>query len=74
MIGNSPEKRILDALKESYPYGYTATELADRLGMARNTVAKYLYGLQIKNKITYRQVGIAKEVILVMDKCPNERR
>ncbi len=51
--------RVIQVLKKE-PLGYTISELAEKLGVTRNTVALSLAELKGAQKIDIRQVGMAK--------------
>lgn len=53
------QAQILKVLKSS-PSGLQMEELAERLGLTRHTVAKYLEILRAEGKIHYRKVGRSK--------------
>lgn len=53
------QDQILKVLKAS-PLGLQMEELADKLGLTRHTVAKYLEVLRAEGKIHYRKVGRSK--------------
>ena len=53
------QAQILNVLKSS-PSGLQMEELAEKLGLTRHTVAKYLEILRAEGKIHYRKVGRSK--------------
>ena len=53
------QAQILNVLKSS-PSGLQMEELAEKVGLTRHTVAKYLEILQAEGKIHYRKVGRSK--------------
>ena len=60
---NSMEKNIqVQILKflEDFPSGLQMEEIAEKLGLTRHTVAKYLEILRAEGKIHYRKIGRSK--------------
>ena len=53
-------RKILQVLKEAYPLDLPIEEVANKSGIHRNTVAKYLAVLSAEGKIELRFVGKAK--------------
>jgi len=53
-------RKILQVLKEAYPLDLPIEEVANKSGIHRNTVAKYLAVLSAEGKIELRSVGKAK--------------
>ncbi|NIM59937.1 MAG: GNAT family N-acetyltransferase [Candidatus Aminicenantes bacterium] len=53
------QDKILEVLKAS-PSGLQMEELADKLGLTRHTIAKYLEVLRAEGKIHYHKVGRSK--------------
>lgn len=51
------EKEILIVLKEN-PEGLTITDIAAKVGLSRNTVSKYIYGLVKAGKVYQRRIGV----------------
>jgi PAS domain S-box-containing protein len=54
-----PELEIRDLLREN-PQGLTITEIASRIGINRNSTAKYLKGLEADGQVESCQAGTAK--------------
>jgi DNA-binding IclR family transcriptional regulator len=55
------ERKILDCLRKASPRDLSIEEIANATSIHRNTVSKYVYGLEKEAKITMtRQVGRAK--------------
>jgi DNA-binding Lrp family transcriptional regulator len=58
------EKLILDFLQKESPIDFSIEEIAIRTGLHRNTVSKYVFGLEKEGKIQIsRNVGRAKMYI-----------
>ncbi len=60
---DEPTKKILDAVKHavSSPRDLSVEEIAEITGIHRNTISKYVYGLEKEGKLVMtRQVGNAK--------------
>jgi len=52
------KKRIIQFLKDSYPKDFNIQEVADELGIHRNTMSTYLKVLHAEKKITLsRKIG-----------------
>jgi len=65
-VSESPEQKILECLRNEYPKDLSIEEVAKRTGMHRNTVSKYIWGLEREGKIKIsRQVGRAKMYTIV---------
>ena len=56
---NNYEVKILDTLANS-PSGLTITELSKESGIHRNTVSKYLRGLEKEGLVTKKEIGAAR--------------
>ncbi|MGP8069865.1 MAG: HTH domain-containing protein [Candidatus Bathyarchaeia archaeon] len=55
------EKAILECLKKSAPKDLSIEEVSKETGIGRDTVSKYVYGLEKAGKIILsREVGRAK--------------
>ncbi len=55
------EKAILECIKKSAPKDLSIEEVSKETGIGRDTVSKYLYGLEKAGKIVLsREVGRAK--------------
>jgi ribosomal protein S18 acetylase RimI-like enzyme len=59
MIESGTQTHILEKLKTS-PTGLQTEDLAERLGLTRHTVAKYLEVLRAEGKVHFKKVGRAK--------------
>ena len=60
-VSESPEQKILECLRNEYPRDLSIEEVAKRTGLHRNTVPKYIWGLETEGKIKIsRQVGEQK--------------
>jgi len=65
-VSDSPEQKILECLRNEYPKDLSIEEVAKRTQMHRNTVSKYIWGLEREGKIKIsRKVGRAKMYIIV---------
>ncbi|MBC7129892.1 HTH domain-containing protein [Candidatus Bathyarchaeota archaeon] len=55
------EEKILKCLSDAYPRDLSIEEIAAKIGVHRNTVSKYAWGLEKAGKIKIsRKVGKAK--------------
>jgi DNA-binding IclR family transcriptional regulator len=64
-MSQSPEQRILECLESDYPRDLSIEEIAKKTGIHRNTVSKYIWGLEKAGKVTIsRIVGRAKLYIV----------
>jgi len=55
------EQRILKCLKEEYPRDLSIEEIAIKTGIHRNTVSKYIWGLEKEGRVKIsRKIGRAK--------------
>jgi len=59
MKNNNVKERIIKILKK-HPEGLTTVEIAEKIGMSRHAVTKYIYQLLGEKKIYQREVGTAK--------------
>lgn len=60
-VSESPAEKILRCLRKEYPKDLSIKEIAEKMGMHRNTVSKYIWGLEREGKVKIsRQVGRAK--------------
>jgi len=60
-MAQDAEKSILDLLVKGYPNDLSIEEISEKTGIHRNTVSKYVYGLEKGGKIkNSRTVGNAK--------------
>lgn len=54
-------RRVIECLKKAAPQDLTIEEIATGTGIHRNTVSKYVYGLEKEKRIVMtRQIGKAK--------------
>ena len=61
MTAQEVEKRILNCLEREFPKDLSIEEIAAKTGVHRNTVSKYMWGLEKEKKVTIsRTVGRAK--------------
>ncbi len=56
---NNVRERIIKILRK-HPEGLTTVEIADKIGMSRHAVTKYVYQLLGEGSILQREVGTAK--------------
>jgi DNA-binding IclR family transcriptional regulator len=60
-MSQETEKLILEFLQKEHPKDFSIEEIAEKTGLHRNTVSKYLFGLEKEGKIKHsRTVGRAK--------------
>lgn len=59
MKNNNIKGKIIKVLKK-HPEGLTIIEIADKIGMSRHTITKYVYQLIGEGLIFYREIGTAK--------------
>jgi biotin operon repressor len=65
-MSQSPEQRVLNCLEAEYPTDLSIEEVAAKTGIHRNTVSKYVWGLEREGKIRIsRKVGRAKMYVFV---------
>ena len=65
-MGQDVEKLILDLLLKDYPNDFSIEEISEKTGVHRNTISKYVYGLEKAGKIrNSRTVGNAKMYVVV---------
>lgn len=57
---NEVRERVLKLLKDVYPQDLHIKEVAKRLNVSRNTVAKYIAVLEAEGKVECRYIGKAK--------------
>jgi len=61
LIRNMSEKAIFECLKKAAPKDLSIEEVSKGTGIGRDTVSKYMYGLEKAGKIVLtREVGRAK--------------
>jgi DNA-binding response OmpR family regulator len=76
-----PQEEILDLVKKT-PEGISITDISERLGHTRATIAKYLEVMKSEGKVMLREVGRAKlwlssgrkKTILIAEDEPHIRR
>ncbi|MEM2613002.1 MAG: HTH domain-containing protein [Nitrososphaerota archaeon] len=55
------EEKILKCLEAEYPRDLSIEEIAAKIGVHRNTVSKYIWGLEKAGKVKFtRKIGRAK--------------
>ncbi|MEM2129322.1 MAG: HTH domain-containing protein [Candidatus Bathyarchaeia archaeon] len=55
------EQKILNCLEAEYPKDLSIEEIAAKIGVHRNTVSKYIWGLEKEGKVRIsRKIGRAK--------------
>jgi DNA-binding IclR family transcriptional regulator len=60
-MSKEPERKILSCLEKEYPRDLSIEEIAAKTGIHRNTVSKYIWGLEKEGKVKIsRKVGRAK--------------
>jgi DNA-binding Lrp family transcriptional regulator len=60
------EKLILNVLQQGYPRDFSIEEISEKTGLHRNTVSKYVYGLEKEKKLEIsRIVGRAKMYVII---------
>jgi len=65
MKENNIRERLVEVL-EGQTQGMTIQELSNFLGVSRNTVSKYIYGLISEDVVYQRKIGPAKLCCLVI--------
>jgi len=67
MVSNIEEK-ILKCLEKEYPKDLSIEEIAAKIGIHRNTVSKYIWGLEKEGKVKIsRKIGRAKMYVIVRE-------
>ena len=65
-MGQEASEKIVNCLKSEYPKDLSIEEIAEKTGLHRNTVSKYIWGLEKEGKVRMsRTVGRAKMYIYV---------
>jgi DNA-binding IclR family transcriptional regulator len=65
MATQQVEEKILNCLREEFPKDLSIEEIATRTHMHRNTVSKYMWGLEKEKKVAQsRTVGRGKMYII----------
>jgi len=65
-MNSSIEKKILKCLEAEYPKDLSIEEIAIKIGAHRNTVSKYIWGLEKEGKVKIsRKIGKAKMYTIV---------
>lgn len=68
LMNQDVEKLVLDLLLKDYPNDFSIEEISEKTGIHRNTVSKYVYGLEKAGQIrNSRTVGNAKMYVAVRD-------
>ena len=63
------EKSILDLLRKEYPRDLSIEEISEKTDLHRNTVSKYVFGLEKEGKVkNSRTIGMAKMYIIAVAK------
>ena len=63
------EKKILKCLEAEYPKDLSIEEIATKIGVHRNTVSKYIWGLEKEGKVKIsRKIGKAKMYVIAKSK------
>jgi DNA-binding IclR family transcriptional regulator len=64
-MNNDVEQKILRCLGREYPGDLSIEEVAAKTGIHRNTISKYLFGLEKEGKVKIsRTVGRAKMYVV----------
>jgi len=62
------EKKILKCLEAEYPKDLSIEEIATKIGVHRNTVSKYIWGLEKEGKVKIsRKIGKAKMYVIAKE-------
>jgi len=65
-VSQTPDQKILECLENEYPRDLSIEEIAEKTGVHRNTVSKYIWGLEREGKVKIsRRVGRAKMYIAI---------
>jgi DNA-binding IclR family transcriptional regulator len=65
-MSQTPEEKILKCLENEYPRDLSIEEIAEKSGVHRNTVSKYIWGLEKEGKVRIsRKIGRAKMYIVI---------
>jgi DNA-binding Lrp family transcriptional regulator len=65
MTTQEVEKKILSCLEREFPKDLSIEEIATKTGVHRNTISKYMWGLEKEKKVTIsRTVGRAKMYVV----------
>jgi DNA-binding IclR family transcriptional regulator len=65
-MSQTPELKILKCLETEYPRDLSIEEIAGKIGVHRNTVSKYIWGLEKEGKVKIsRKIGRAKMYIAI---------
>jgi len=65
-MSETPDQKILKCLEAEYPRDLSIEEIATKTGVHRNTVSKYIWGLEREGKVKIsRKIGRAKMYILI---------
>ena len=59
MVENNFKEKIIKSLRK-HPEGLTILEIAEKTGINRITVSKYIYGMTFEGLIFQRRVGTSK--------------
>lgn len=64
-MSKSPEQEILSVLEGAFPRDLSIEEIVEKTGVHRNTVSKYVWGLEKEGKIKIsRKIGRAKMYVV----------
>jgi DNA-binding IclR family transcriptional regulator len=65
-MSQMPEEKILKCLEKEYPRDLSIEEIAEKIRVHRNTVSKYIWGLEKEGKVRIsRKIGRAKMYIAI---------
>ncbi|MDH5266275.1 MAG: HTH domain-containing protein [Candidatus Bathyarchaeota archaeon] len=64
-MSETVDQKILKCLEDEYPRDLSIEEIATKTGVHRNTVSKYIWGLEREGKVKIsRKIGRAKMYVL----------
>jgi DNA-binding IclR family transcriptional regulator len=64
-MAKEAEQKILECLEKEFPKDLSLEEIAAKTGIHRNTVSKYVWGLEKEKKVTIsRCVGRARMYVI----------
>jgi DNA-binding IclR family transcriptional regulator len=65
-MSQTPEQKILNCLRDEYPRDLSIEEIAKKSGIHRNTISKYIWGLEKERKVKIsREIGRAKMYVAI---------
>jgi len=64
-MSETPDQKIMKCLEAEYPRDLSIEEIATKTGVHRNTISKYIWGLEREGKVRIsRKIGRAKMYVL----------